>query len=385
MAEISIVIPVYNAIDYLDKSINSVINQSFNDLEIIFIDDGSTDTTLERLNEYAKNDERIKVFSQENQGPGGATNTGLSKATGKYIYLMDADDIIELNALEELHNIAEETDVDMVIFPAIDYDEDTGTYTKDEYCAMPELSELVGNTVFKWRDIGSDIFKISVTPWSKLYKHDLIKKSGARFPLNLIYHDNPFFWEVLFNTENIYFYNKFLYTRRIHSSSCTNSHDERNIDSIKINNLVIKIFIKYGHFEEFKYDLYNTKIHLVNRRYNEIQDEFKELFFCEMKKDYLKIIDHDKYDDFYSQLYPTNRYLFNNVINSENHVEYDLKNKASRLKMDIDELSKEKSELTKKTDALKKENRNLTKLNKDILSSRSWKVTKPLRSFRKML
>ena len=136
MVEISVIVPIYNAEDYLDESLNSIVNQSFRDLEIIFVDDGSTDNTLERLNEYAEKDNRIQVYSQENQGPGGATNTGLDKATGKYIYLMDADDIIDLSALGELHSIMEEKDVDMVIFPTIDYDEDTGTYSKPEYFSM---------------------------------------------------------------------------------------------------------------------------------------------------------------------------------------------------------------------------------------------------------
>ena len=95
--------------------------------------------------------------------------------------------------MDELHNLIEEKDVDSVVFPAIDYDEDTGTYNKHEYFSMSELFGLVANTVVDWKDLGNLIFKISVTPWSKLYKHEIIKKCQARFPLNLIYHDNRFF------------------------------------------------------------------------------------------------------------------------------------------------------------------------------------------------
>ena len=188
MAEISVILPAYNAIDYLDESLNSIINQSFRDLEIICVDDGSTDNTLELLNEYAKKDERIQVYSHENRGPGGATNTGLSKATGKYIYLMDADDILDLTALEEFYNIMEEKDVDMIIFPSILYYEDTETYEKDEYFSMSKIYEIVGDNVFNWRDIDDLIFKISVTPWSKLYKHEIIKKSRhfSRFDHSIV-------------------------------------------------------------------------------------------------------------------------------------------------------------------------------------------------------
>lgn len=147
MVEISVILPSYNAIDYLDESLNSIINQTFTDLEIICVNDGSTDNTLERLKEYAEKDSRIQVYTQENRGPGGATNTGLDKATGKYIYLMDADDILDLNALEELYNIMEQKDVDMAIFLSLIYEENTKTYEKQEYYSMPEINEAVGDTI----------------------------------------------------------------------------------------------------------------------------------------------------------------------------------------------------------------------------------------------
>ena len=206
MVEISVIIPAYNAIDYLDEALDSIINQSFKDLEIICVDDGSTDTTLERLEYYASKDSRVQVYTQENQGPGGASNTGLSKANGKYVYFMDADDILDLNALEELYNIMGEKELDFVIFKAINYDQDTDKYYEDSYFTMPKLHEVVGDDVFDWRDIGNTIFDICVTPWSKLYRHDLVKRSGAQFPLELIYHDNIFFWEIMFNSSRIYFY-----------------------------------------------------------------------------------------------------------------------------------------------------------------------------------
>ena len=379
MVEISVILPSYNAIDYLDESLNSIINQTFTDLEIICVNDGSTDNTLERLKEYAEKDSRIQVYTQENRGPGGATNTGLDKATGKYIYLMDADDILDLNALEELYNIMEQKDVDMAIFLSLIYEENTKTYEKQEYYSMPEINEAVGDTIFHWKDLGNLIFKISVTPWSKLYKHEIIKNNGLRFLEKTIFQDNVFFWEFLFNTNEIYFYNKFLYTRRIRSTSCIHSKDKRNIDTIKINNLIVKTFMDYGHFEEFKENLYNKKIHLVNRRYDEIQDEFKELFFSEMKKDYVKIIGHEKYDEFHSCLYLKNTYLFDNAISSSNHVEYDLKNEISALEMDKTRLTNEINNLIKQTNELKRENQELSKLKKEVIYSKSWQLTKPLR------
>ena len=384
MVGISVIIPAYNAIEYLDEALNSIINQSFKDLEIICVNDGSTDNTLERLNEYAKMDKRVQVYSQENKGPGGAINTGLSKATGKYLYFLDTDDILDLNALEEFYNIMEEKDLDLLIFKSITYDEDTNTSFEEDYYTMPELQEFVGDSVFGWRDIGNLIFKINVTLWSKFYRHDLIKRSQVQSPLKLIYYDEVFFREILFNSDRIYFYNKILHKRRVHSKSCVHSNDQRNIQIIKTYNLVIKTFIKYNQFEKYKDELYNRKINSIFTRYTEVNNEFKELFFTEMKKDYTKIIGYEKYDEFYTSLNPKNKYLFDNTISSNSHVEFDLKNEISALEINNRKLTNENNNLIKEANTLKKQNKRLSILNKKLLSSKSWKLTKPLRKIKNL-
>ena len=385
MVEISVIIPAYNAIDYLDEAINSIINQSFRDLEIICVDDGSTDNTLEVLQSYASKDNRIQVYHQENQGPGGAINTGLSKAKGKYIYVMDADDILDLNALDDLYNIMEEKDLDFVIFKAINYDEGTGKYYEHDYFTMPKLQKCVGDSVFDWRDIGDNIFYICVTSWSKLYKHELIKENNIQMPSNVIYEDNIFFWQILFNSSKIYFYDKFLYTRRVHSSFIIHSRNERSVDTIKITDLIIQTFIDYGYFEEFKDFLYNRKVSAVHSRYKLINEEFKEFFFTEMKKDFEKIRGHEKYDEFYSNLYTCNKTIFNNVIESETHVEYDLREELSNLNSEYNDLKMEVNSLKKKNKKLDEKVMDLNKFNKSLLSSKSWKFTKPFRSFKNFL
>ena len=100
MVEISVIIPVYNCEEYLDESVNGILNQTFNDIEVICVDDGSTDNSLEKLKGFAKNDDRVQVYHQENQGGGAARNFALTKAMGKYVYFMDADDISGLTPLE---------------------------------------------------------------------------------------------------------------------------------------------------------------------------------------------------------------------------------------------------------------------------------------------
>lgn len=113
--KVSIIIPVYNVENYLRVCLDSVVNQTYSDLEIICINDGSTDSSLDILNEYAKNDSRILVVSQSNRGLAAARNTGLEYVTGELCYFLDSDDYIERNLIEYAVKIFENFDVDYFV------------------------------------------------------------------------------------------------------------------------------------------------------------------------------------------------------------------------------------------------------------------------------
>ncbi len=123
-ALISVIIPVYNVEEYLHECVDSVINQTYKNLQIILVDDGSTDSSGKICDEYAENDKRITVVHQKNAGPSKTRNTGLSQANGKYIYFLDSDDYIENNALELLIDTAESNDADLVFFDAHSFSDD---------------------------------------------------------------------------------------------------------------------------------------------------------------------------------------------------------------------------------------------------------------------
>lgn len=106
MPKVSIVIPVYNAEKSIERCLDSIIEQSFSDFELILVNDGSTDSSLKILEEYAEKDERIKFITQENAGPSTARNTGIDNATGKYVYFVDADDYIVKDAIERFYRAA---------------------------------------------------------------------------------------------------------------------------------------------------------------------------------------------------------------------------------------------------------------------------------------
>jgi glycosyltransferase involved in cell wall biosynthesis len=373
MVKVSVVIPVYNVEDFLAECLDSIVNQTFTDIEIICVNDGSTDGSLEILNEYAQRDERFTVISQENAGHAVATNRGMELAKGEYLFLMDSDDILKLNAFEDTVKVADEKDVDFVIFQAINYYMDTNEYKEQENYSMNKLADHVGDSVFNWKDIKEFVFKIAVTPWSKLYKREFVENCGAKFPEGLIFDDNVFFWEVLFNAERIAFHRQHLFIRRWHSASSTKAGDIRFIDSIEIYRLIWAVFKKYGVFEEFKEELYNRRVRIAYYRLSAIRPEFRKPFLEEFKKSMDEIRQEEFFDDFYESIDERNRKIFDLVEELDDPSEVIIQ----VCLFDIYILKKKNRKLRKKNKKLKKEN-------KEILNSNSWKLTKSLRSAKNM-
>lgn len=324
MVKISVVVPVYNVENYLADCLDSLVNQTFKDIEIICINDGSPDNSLQILEEYAKKDSRMKVFSQENGGHAVATNRGISMATGDYLFLMDSDDVLELNALELSYKRAEEKDVDFVIFKAINYNNARDEYYETEVYSMSKVYNLVGDSVFNYKDLDDLIFEMSVTPWSKLYKRDFIITNKIIFPEGLIFEDNVFFYNALLSADRVCFLNEFLFIRRWYSTSSTTAGDLRFLSSLGVTNLVIDTFEKHGEYDNFQKNLWNFKIETNMMRYKKIKPEFKETFFTELKKDFMKIINNPKYSEsILSNLNYRNKKLFEQVLISNNSYEFD--------------------------------------------------------------
>ncbi|MBE6499014.1 MAG: glycosyltransferase [Methanobrevibacter thaueri] len=442
--KVSVVIPVYNVEEFLGECLDSIVNQTLKDIEIICVNDGSKDKSLEILNYYAANDDRFIVIDQENGGHAVATNRGMELARGKYLYLMDSDDFVELNTLEEAYNYAEEKDVDFVIFQSMNYVTDEDRYYKAENYSMEKVADFVGDSVFNYRDLGDLIFNITVTPWSKLYRTNFVRDCGATFPEGLIFDDNIFFWDVLFSAKKIAFLRKHLFNRRWYSYSSTTAGDQRFLDSIDINNLMIDRFKKYGAFEQHKKTLYNRKVNMTYNRFVDIKPEFEQMFFEKLHDDYKKVVNDGYYEDYLSVLDNRNKSIFEYCLNSETYIEFkyqmafwdasqtrkkkdkvigELQRENKAIKNDVSTLKNEKNNLKNERDSLKNE---VTKLKKDIInennlknqiktlkdenihlknenialenknnklgkeisqfkSSNSWKITKPLRKIKKNL
>lgn len=157
MKKISVIVPVYNVEKYIDKCLNSLVNQTLKDIEIIVVNDGSPDNSQAIIDKYVKKYPKlVKSFIKENGGQGSARNLGLEKATGKYISFVDSDDWLDENALLEMYNLAQKDNSDIVICDMIDHYEDGSTknYNCTKYDSVYKVSPSACNKIFKKSIIG---------------------------------------------------------------------------------------------------------------------------------------------------------------------------------------------------------------------------------------
>ncbi len=371
MVKVSVIIPVYNE-KYLSECLQCLINQTLNDIEIICIDDGSTDKSADILETFSENDDRFKIISTQNLGVGHARNIGLDNSSGEYIYFIDAGDFIELNTLEELYNTSFEKNLDVLIFQMINYDDEKDEYYTTDYYDMSDLKEFVKEDVFNYEDLGDLIFEICVCPVNKFYKRSLIKDFFIRFPEGVIFEDNIFFWKMLFNAKRMGFVPKYYYVRQRHDSSVMKTPDIKFTDTLLIHNMIFDIFKEYGLFDKYKAILFNKKILMVYSRLTQVAKKDKKLFFEKMKKDFFNMVDEYGYEDIFSCLNEENRVIFNGVLNCQTVGEY-------ILIMDNFKFESRNNRLISNNKKLKKEYGLLEKENNSLLSSTSWKITKPLR------
>ncbi len=165
---VSVVVPTHNSEQYLHKCLETITNQTLNNIEVICIDDGSTDNTLDVLEKYRLKDPRIRIIKQKNKGAGNARNTGLRAAIGKYVIFLDSDDFFELNMLEELYNAAEKRKTDIVIFDGKKFNNKSHEIIDE--CGWLQKNCIPEKDVFTPLDIKDKIFQCcKPNPWMRFY------------------------------------------------------------------------------------------------------------------------------------------------------------------------------------------------------------------------
>ena len=321
MTKISVIVPVYNTHDYLNECIDSVLNQSLADFELICIDDGSTDDSLDILKDYEKKDTKVQVISQENRGLGASRNVGLNIAQGEYVMFLDSDDYLKSDALEKLYNEANNNDLDLVLFKIINFNNKTGKQSRSEYFDMKFLKDIVKDDIFTWVQVKERIFDISVTATSKLFKRELI--SDIAFPEGLIFEDNLFFIKVIFKANSVYFYDDYFYYRRIRPDSITNSYYSEYSDCIVIYDRIIEFVKSIGKYDEFDYMIFNRQCFDLFHRFKLLREEYKEDYFNKLKDSFANYKEELEEKGTLDKCSKRSVLIFEKAINSNDYHEFE--------------------------------------------------------------
>lgn len=208
--KVSIVIPVYNMGQKLIKCVDSLLNQTYQNLEIILVDDGSNDNSLEICRELEQKDVRIASYHQTNQGAGPARNYGIEQATGEYIYFPDADDYLERNAIQVLVNSVVSTGCDLVVFGYKNVNQNGEEHRIKKYEAAVFEGEKVRKDYSDFITLEAK-YSIQGAPWNKFFNLNLIKENKIIYPPLRRHQDEAFIARYMTYTNKICFISDILY------------------------------------------------------------------------------------------------------------------------------------------------------------------------------
>ncbi len=290
---ISVIIPVYNVEKYLSRCLDTVLAQSFeDDLEIICVNDGSTDASPEILQAYAKFDPRIRIINKENGGLSSARNVGISVANGEYILFVDSDDWISTNTVEVLYKNAVENNSDVVLFGYVKGNSDLSPKT---FMGVIECQQF---PIFNAEIVSESMLKLlPVSVWCKFYKTDFLKGNNITFIENIIYEDVPFWAEVFTQAKTISYINEPLYFyRENREGQITKQIDESVFDVIKCYEIVENAYKKHRLYEKYKYSIQMLMMLDFMSKYYIVNPDLKQKLFNSYKS-LNKNIDYDYFEN----------------------------------------------------------------------------------------
>ncbi len=229
--KVSVIIPVYNVEKYLRECLDSVLGQTLRDIEVICVDDGSTDSSLDILREYRAADNRVSIYTQKNRGAGAARNTGMQYATGEYLFFMDSDDYCSYDIFINTVECAEETGADIVAFDYYRFND--GESEKEYRCGIIKGRCDLEKETFSYKDVPQDIcLSVNPMPWNKLFKSSFVKKSNIRWLETETTNDITFCTLASLNAERIKYIEKAFMYYRIRKNSSVTSKKRYNQDNV---------------------------------------------------------------------------------------------------------------------------------------------------------
>lgn len=328
--KVSIIIPVFNSGNLLYRCLDSAVNQTLKEIEIICVDDGSSDNSLEILEEYSKKDSRFKIIHQNNQGAGVARNNAMNKSEGEYILFLDSDDWIEQDMCKKLYAHSTQLNSDLVIFDAFTHTSDNKISTCS-YFYNNELAETYKSFTFDYHFIKNKIMQGRFGKiWSKFYKCSFIKDNNIQFPEHKFYNDIEFHFKTILLAKNIaYMPETFYHYSCLSQQSLQNLFCEGKDELIwcDVLNDVYNVLAENNLMNEFRLEFINYCIYYSVGKLNNIGLEYLNTFVNRLKS-FFKMLNPTNYElDSLKYLSPnlhngiSMKYLqiYNDLINDDMH------------------------------------------------------------------
>lgn len=262
----SIIIPVYNVEKYIEKCLMSVINQTYSDYEVIIVNDGTMDKSIQIAEKIIKDShiENIKVINKNNGGLGSARNVGVKYSSGEYIIFIDSDDYISYDMLEKINGVTTKKKYDMILF---DY------YCVNENEKILSRSKMYGESIMNFVvEENRDILLKSPAAWNKVYRREFYKEGGLCFPENVIYEDTAITRILLTRAKNVCYINQPFYYYVQRESSIVHSSSIKKMMDILVtyNELYENLFRNKLYNEELEYIAIDTILFSIMIKINSI-------------------------------------------------------------------------------------------------------------------
>ncbi|MDO5569388.1 MAG: glycosyltransferase [bacterium] len=303
--KVSIILVVYNTSKYLRKCLTSLVNQTLKEIEIIAINNGSTDDSIDILKEYQqKYPDILKVIDNKAKSIGETRNEGIEHATGEYIGFIDDDDFVDTTMYEEYYKYAKENKLDIVV----------GNYIKCFESTLDRIEFKVPyfdiSNIYENKQI---LNKINCTSWGKIYKKDIINKNNIIFAENLKYEDVVFVYKALINAKRIGHINKSMYYYLIRKGSETTTVNSKIFDIFAILDIVNSYNVQDKLKEEVEYFNINIiTLYMLKQRYQK-NKKLRNKFYNEGYKR-LNKIEKWKQNKYYKNTNIIKRIIINNKL-----------------------------------------------------------------------
>lgn len=273
---VSITMSTYNVENFIEESLECIVNQTLKDLEIICIDDGSTDGTLHILNHYAAKDKRIQIVAKvKNEGLAVARNEALALAKGKYICFVDGDDLMDLDLFRKASKLAEDKKSDLVLWDYVTF------WNKNEISAKKKIPSKLSNLTISDKTV---LLQRPAFTWVKLIKTEVAKSLSIYFPKGLTRQDIPVHWHLITSISKIVVLPERLSYYRQQPKATTHSKDARLFDLATVMDITKEYLIKADLYDLYKNEFLRQRLNLLFGMYDIIDPSLKNKALSKIKE-----------------------------------------------------------------------------------------------------